>query len=92
MVDTISNMMLHHAVRSNHVFVDAAQRCCRAEIWAVEKVRRQESMVEARSNYHTYVRGAYVRVPQKPPLRTLLAASKAHSNNFFEQNFRGNIR
>ena len=49
-------------------------------------------MVEARSNYHTYVRGAYVRVPQKPPLRTLLAASKAHSNNFFEQNFRGNIR
>ena len=92
MVYTIPNMMLHHAGRSNHVFVGAAHRYRRAEIWAVKKVRRQESMVEASSNYHTYVRGMYLRVPQKPPLRTLLAASKAYSNNFFEPNFTGTIR
>ena len=40
LVDSISNMMLQHAARSNHVFGDAAQRSRRAEIWAVKKVGR----------------------------------------------------
>ena len=40
MIHSISNMMLQHAARSNHVFGAAAQRCCKAEIWAVKKVRR----------------------------------------------------
>ena len=39
-VDSIYNMMLQHAGRSNRVFLDAAQRCRRAEIWAVKKVCR----------------------------------------------------
>ena len=40
MFDTVPNMMLHHAGRSNHVFVGAVHSYRKAEIWEVKKVRR----------------------------------------------------